>query len=33
MPEFTAGGLEGEASADGAPMVEDDDDIAKYLVD
>ena len=33
MPAFTARGLEGEASADAAPVVEDDDDIAKYLAD
>ena len=33
MPAFTAKGLEGEASADAAPMVEDDDDVAKYLAD
>ena len=33
MPTFTARGLEGEASTDAAPVVEDDDDITKYLVD
>ena len=33
MPAFTARGLEGEASTDGAPVVEDDDNIAKYLAD
>ena len=33
MPAFTARGLEGEASADGAPVVQDDNDIAKYLAD
>ena len=33
MPTFTAKGLEGEDSADAAPVVEDDDDVAKYLVD
>ena len=33
MPTFTARGLEGEASADAAPVVEDDDDIAKYPAD
>ena len=33
MPAFTARGLEGEASADAAPVVEDDDDLAKYLAD
>ena len=31
MPTFNARGLEGEASADAAPVVEDDDDVAKYL--
>ena len=33
MPAFTARGLEGETSADGAPVVEDDDDGAKHLAD
>ena len=33
MPAFTARGLEGETSTDAAPVVEDDDDIAKYLAD
>ena len=33
MPTFTAKGLEGEDSADAAPVVEDDDDVAKYLAD
>ena len=33
MPTFNARGLEREASVDAAPMVEDEDDIAKYLVD
>ena len=33
MPTFNARGLEGEVSADAAPVVEDDDDIAKYLAD
>ena len=33
MPAFTARGLEGEASVDAAPVVEDDDDVAKYLAD
>ena len=33
MPAFNARGLEGEASADVAPVVVDDDDIAKYLTD
>ena len=33
MPAFNARGLEEEASADAAPVVEDEDDIAKYLAD
>ena len=33
MPAFTAKGLVGEASADAAPVVEDNDDITKYLAD
>ena len=33
MPAFTARGLEGETSGDAAPVVEDDDDGAKYLAD
>ena len=33
MPTFTARGLEGEDSADAAPVVEDDDNVAKYLAD
>ena len=33
MPAFTTKGLEGEASTDAAPVVKDDDDIAKYLAD
>ena len=33
MPTITAKGLEGEDSTDAAPVVEDDDDVAKYLAD
>ena len=33
MPAFTAKGLEGESSADGTPVVEVDDNVAKYLAD
>ena len=33
LPTFNARGLEGESGADAAPVVEDDDDVAKYLAD
>ena len=33
MPAFNARGLEGEAGADASPVVEDEDDVTKYLAD
>ena len=33
MPTFTARGLEGEASDDATPMVEEEDPVSKYLAD
>ena len=33
MPTFNDRGLEGAASGDAAPVVEDDDDVTKYLAD